>query len=318
MSTPGATAFTHRAQRLGGWAVFGPAALTAWVVGALPWIVSGLRLEISEAWPSLPPGGTPRVALPFGEYAFQPLVVVGVIGGAAAVGVSLLARRGTSRPRLIAAGGGLLGLTVALVQTVLVVKGALAVRSEARLLVVALVAVVLVATVLGTLTGAGLVARRGWAWVLGAALVSALVGPWLNDLVHRAPASDGAWTSAVTQWHPWLGGALLGFALAVDGLRTMGRLAVWIGALALLWVVPAALIALNYVTYYGTHQKLGPGVVAEVLDAGRDVFVAALAPGVRTFGPVVLAAMIGTAAVLGRSLRPRGEGRADPAASSAD
>jgi hypothetical protein len=287
-----------------------------WVVGALPWIVSGLRLPISDAWPSLPPGGTPRVALPFGEYAFQPLALVGVIGGAAAVAVSLLTRPGTRRPRLIAAGGGLLGLAVALVQTVAVVRGALGPRAEARLLVVALVAVALVAAVLGLLAGAGLVARRGWAWVLGAGLVAALVGPWVNDLVHRGPASDGSWTSFVTQWHMWLGGALLGLALAVAGLRTMGRLVVWIGALAILWVVPAALTALNYVTYYGTRQALGPGVVAEVLDAGRDVFVAALGPGVRTFGPVVLAALIGLVAVLGRSLRPGPGVRTDTAASS--
>lgn len=243
------------------------------------------------------------MALPFGEYAFQALGTVGVIGGAAAVAVSLLAREGTPWPRLIAAAGGLLGLAVALAQTVHVVQGALAPRTEARMLVVALVLVALAGVALGLLAGGGLVRRKGWSWVLGAALVAALVGPWLLDLVHRGPASSNPLLSALDRWHPLLGGVLLGVALAACGLRSTGHLVGWVGALAILWMLPAALTALNYTTYYVTRVPLHSGAVAESLEAGGDVFVAALGPDARTLGPVVLAVFIGAGVLLWRSRR---------------
>ncbi|MDE9365607.1 hypothetical protein PZ938_08305 [Luteipulveratus sp. YIM 133132] len=267
-----------------------------------------MRLGISDAWPDVPPRGAPRVALPFNEYAFQPLLVGGVIGGAAAVTLSSWAAPSVRWRRTLAATAGLLALLIALGHTLQVVDGELGERREARLLVIALVGFALVSGVVGLLAGAVLArGRHGLAWPVAAALVAGLAGPWLNDLVHRSPALDGSWTDTIARWHPWVGGALLGICLGVWGARPAVRLIGTVAALAVLWVVPAALTALGYVTYYGTRTSPSRQTVSEVLDSGRDVFVEALkqtsAPVV---GPLILALLLGLvgAVVTGSRSRP--------------
>ncbi|AKU15032.1 hypothetical protein [Luteipulveratus mongoliensis] len=301
MTDTGDSTMPHAHERLPAWAVFPVAALLSWVIGALPWIVSGMRLEISDAWPDFLPGHTPRVALPFGEYAVQPLLTVGVIGGAAAMAASLLARPSVRHPRVLAAAGASVGLLVALWQTVMVAGGSLADLREARLLVAGLIATLVVASAIGMVAGAGLAAHRGLVWPLGGALVASLAGPWFNDLVHRGVINP-SWTNGVAKWNLWIGGVVLGLVLAAYGIQRT-HLPVWLGALAVLWVMPAALIALNYVTYYGTRNPIRRGTVSEVLDGGRDVFVKALEPHTHVIGPLILAAVIGVLGEVARSAR---------------
>lgn len=283
------------------WAVVLVGAVAFWVVGFLPWIVEGMHLETSSAWPWFPTLEGPLVAMPFGEYAFPTLFVGCVIGGTAALAVSRLAAPAVTRPRALAASGALLALVAALAQTVLTVRPALAPIDEARLLVGALVVAVLGSGAFGILVGAGVARGSGWPWVLGGATAASLSGSWFVDLIVRRPDLDPQWTTWVAQWHPWLSGALLGGVLAAFGLRPATRLVGWFAALGIAWVLPSVLTTLTYVAHDASRGPLRRSQVIEVADAGRDVFVQSLLPGNHLIWPLVLAVGIGVAGATWRA-----------------
>lgn len=292
---PGATVVANRWRVLPGWAVFLASGVAFWVVGYLPWIAEGMHVEVSSAWPRFDTLKGPVVGLPFGEYAFQALLVGGVIGGTAALAVSRLASPGVRHPRAIAATGAVIALVAALGQTLATVRPALVDTNEARLLMGALVLTSLGSGLFGVVVGAGVARAKGWLWLLGGATVASLLGSWLVDLIARNPADDPQWLMRVAQWHPWLSGIALGVVLAVFGYRPATRLVGWLVALAIAWVLPSALTALAYVTYYCKQGTLSGDRIVEVADAGRDVFVQSLQPGNHHIGPLVLAAIIGVA-----------------------
>lgn len=278
---------------LPGWAVVLGATAALWVVGFLPWVVEGLRLPSSAAWPGIRTIEGPRVALPFGEQGVTTLLVSGVVGGTASLCVSLLAAPRVTRARVLAAAGGAMGLLAALAQTWATVRPGLARTDEATLLLAGLVAATVGSGVLGLLVGAGVARGRGWPWLLGGATAAAVAGSWLVDVVDRGPGSVPSWLGQVLQWHPWLTGALLGGVLAVFGREPVGRLIGWVVALAIAWVVPSVFTAVTYAVAYAGQGTLTSSHRTEVLDAGRDVFVQSLSPDGRSLGPLVLAVVLG-------------------------
>lgn len=298
----------HRWRVLPAWGVLVAGAVAYWLVGHLPWIVEGMRLDVSPAWPDRETVEMPRVAMPFGEYQFQALLVQGVAGGTAALAVSRLAGSSVGRPRVLAAGGALAALVVALAQTLLTVRPALAtaghVSDEARLLVAALVVAALGSGALGLLVGAGVAGGRGWPWLLGGATAASLSGSWLVDLVSRGPQADPAWLLRAAMWHPWVSGVLLGIVLAVFGFRPASRVVGWLPALAIAWLVPSVLTTVSYVTHSASRAPLGRSAALELADAGRDVFVQSLLPSHHAIGPLALSLVIGVA---GSSLVRRSE-----------
>lgn len=291
------------------WAVLVASAVAFWVVGFLPWIVEGMHLQVSSAWPRFDTILGPVVALPFNEYAFTALFVSSVIGGTAALAVSRLAASDVAHPRLVASGGAAIALVTSLAQTFFTVRPALADTDEARLLVGALIVAVLGSGVFGILVGAGVARGRGWRWLLGGAVAASLVGLWFIDVIARNPAGDPGWVMRAAQWHPWISGIALGAVLAIFGFLPATRTVGWLVALAIAWVLPSALTAANYVTYYASRGPLRRSQITEVVDAGRDVFLQSLSPDNHHVGPLVLAVAVGAAGAvwrLNRSMaRPR-------------
>jgi hypothetical protein len=102
----------------------------------------------------------------------------------------------------------------------------------------------------------------------------------------------------------------MGLALATVGLRPARRLVAWAAALLLVALSQAAMTAFGYVT-----SQLRPGAglpagLADLLDAGRDVFVLALAPDHQPWVVYVVALAGGLAGALVLWRRPDGTGGA--------
>jgi hypothetical protein len=83
----------------------------------------------------------------------------------------------------------------------------------------------------------------------------------------------------------WLPAVLVGLALAWCGFRPKIRILVWAADLALLWVVPALFISVNYV--FGTRVYLGD--FEEMALMGRQILAATLGPAGGA-GPLILLA----------------------------
>ena len=308
-STLGETSERDRWRVLPGWAVLVASAVAFWVVGFLPWIVEGMHLEISSAWPRFDTIEGPLVALPFGEYAFPALFVSGVVGGTAALAVSRFAVPEVTHARVIAGVGAMLALVISLAQTLLTVRPAFVATDESRLLVGALVVAVLGSGLFGILLGAGVARGSGWPWLLGGATVASLSGSWLVDLIVRGPLVEPQWIARVAQWHPWVSGIALGVVLAVFGFRPATRMVGWLVALAIAWVLPSVLTAATYVVYYFSQGPMSSSHLNEVADAGRDVFVQSLLPSNHVIWPLVLAVVIGIVGATSR-LRAASDRRA--------
>ncbi|KGN37784.1 hypothetical protein N803_12050 [Knoellia subterranea KCTC 19937] len=280
-------------QALPGWAVFVLAGAAWWLVGFLPWIVEGLHVDSSSAWPNFYTVDTPRVALPFGEYQFPALLTSSIIGGVAALAVARLGAATVARPRLLAAGGAIVAMTVALGQTLLTVTPGLASMFEARLLVLALAVAAIASALLGVLVGAAFAGRRGVAWLLAGALLASFTGPWFTDLVHRGPAVDQPWTELVARTYPGISGVVLGLVLGAYGARPARRRLGWLSAVVIAWAIPVGLSLLAYVTYAVTRGPLRQSVITDLAHSLRGELHYWLTPTVRIVGPLVLAVVIG-------------------------
>lgn len=134
-------------------------------------------------------------------------------------------------------------------------------------------------TVFGMIVGAGVARGQGWPWLLGGAVVASVAGSWLVDMIARDPGVTPDWVLRLAQWHPWVGGLLLGGVLAVFGFLPASRGVGWLLALAIAWIVPSLLTAATSVTYYASQGTLTRSHLGEVIDTGRDVFVQSLSPG---------------------------------------
>lgn len=293
-----------RRQLIGG----SSAALAAWFIGALPWIVDGLTLPISSAWPSVTPTDGVRVALPFGEYQLAGIFVATLVGGAVGPPVAQLASRRTASA-WVGVLGALLGLSGALVHTLLVVLPLLADRAEAQLLVTALVLLAGAGVVLGLVAGAGLVRRTAWWSPVGGALLAATLTTWIVDLLNRGAVSDSGWLLWFNRQSVWLVAVLLAAALLWVGCRSAARLLWWPAVVAVFWIWPAVTAALFYAGSYA-RSGMGSGAGrAELGDATSDVFVQALLPANHAVTPYVLGVLAASTVVVSASLRARATGR---------
>lgn len=274
------------------WAAFVTAGLAFWVVGFLPWIVSGMHLDQSSAW-SFYRIENPVVALPFGEYRFPHLLVGAVVGGGAALAVALLARPEVRRPRLLAAAGLVVTFAVALGQTLLVVRSGLEPRIEARALLVGLVVAAVGFALVGLVAGLLVASGRGWGWLLGGATIASVLGFWVGMMSESLGPATGGAVAGVARSAPWVTGAALGVVLAVFGLRPAARLVGWVLALAIAWLAQPAMNALVYGTNLGTRGSATGADLREAADAARDVFVQSLGLDAHPLGPYALALVVG-------------------------
>lgn len=98
-----------------------------WVVGALPFLLTGLRLPLQNLWDTeQAPESMPRVALPLSQYLIGFLVAIGIVGGVAAALTGLTAPPERRRRGVRAAlSGAALAAAVSLAQTSIVVRNGL-------------------------------------------------------------------------------------------------------------------------------------------------------------------------------------------------
>ena len=257
-------------------------------VGLLPWLATGARLPLQNlgAAPE-----TPFVLLPLNQYFLTTVVALLVVGPAlAGIAARALARR---RPRIgmLALVGGVLAVQlVAVVQSVVVTGGVLRDESASALYLALLVAVCVVSMLVGLLVLL-LVARAPVPGaVIGLALAAIVAGSWLGAPFREPLITDpyglGAIVLPVLRWTP---AVLVGAAIAWGGLRSPGRVAAALVALAALWIGPTFFTAVSA----AAGARVLARDPAEMLDYGLGVFAMAIGLVEALLPGIVVAAVIG-------------------------
>ena len=264
-----------------------------WVVGALPFLLTGLRLPPQNLWDTEQPAESmPHVALPFSQYQLSFLLAIGVVGGVAAA-LTGMAAAPERRDRAVRAAlvGAALAAAAALAQTSLVVRGGLDGSKRAELYLSALVAVTVVGAVLGLVVGRAVTRGRPGVRAVGLAVLSVLLTGWLGFLllVQRSIGST-LWQGVFTAI-PWVTAVVAGLGLALCPPRSRRAVLAWLAALVVVWVGPAVLAAGGYVA--GSRAMLSSSPPSEWLDAGWDVLRAALLPANHARWPFALTIVVG-------------------------
>lgn len=274
----------------------------AGIVGLGPWLITGAQLPLQNLWAAeTGPDQMPVSLLPLSQYELTTIVALLTVGGAAAgLAVRLWS---PARRRLAvwcAAAGVLVVQLTATVQSFTVLDDGLGDGAMARLYFAGLLAgavtslaAALVALLLLSSTSRALMA-------LGVGLVAVPFGSWLVEWVvgFVGPTNIPAMVPSAARWIPAI---LVGCALAWCGLRSWPRAVVWLADLALLWVVPALFISVNYVL--GTRVTAGD--LQEMLLMSRQILAATLGPAGGALPTVLVALAIAAAGLGARSLLAR-------------
>ncbi|MBD3940123.1 hypothetical protein IF188_00230 [Microbacterium sp. NEAU-LLC] len=270
--------------------------LGAFVIGLLPWLVTGMRLPLQNLWASTPgPEGMPVALLPFSQYHLTDLFALIAVGSVVA---GIIAR--ALRPRLarggiaVLAGAVLVAQVVAVAQSAIVVSAGLQQRSESALYLGGLVAVCALSFLLGAAALALVaLAPRGGALIgltIGALAMASWVGVFLRPLMLTGPD----WLLAVASALQWLAPVLVGAAIAWAGVNTVGRVLAAVASLALLWVVPAGMT--------GVSAAAGTRVLAHdvrgMIDYAVNVFRMALFTPELALRPIVAAVAVAAVGLL--------------------
>ena len=298
----------RRSRRRRVWPIVPLAFAGWWLIGALPWVVTGLdltpRLTTARDQPPEPYLST----LPFLTGQLPLLVVLTMCAGAVSA-VAVLWPRPHDGRRVRRALAALTGALAATAYTVVQSAGAARQSAgtfdgDARVLR-PLVAIAVACSLGGFVLGLCVAYGRPVLRALATAPLAVLAVNWLSALTVSLLGPAAA--PLLVGQTRWLVGILLGLALAAVGLRPARRVVTWVVALAAVWVLDAAITALAYVTVLLRPGAGLPGNVREVADAGRDVFVQALLA--HRPGPLVLAVVVGLiGSLLLPRLRPGGDG----------
>ena len=269
------------------------------LIGLAPWLVSGPRLPLQNLWAAeVPPEAMPLSLLPLSQYKLVTLVTLLAVGGAVAgVAVRLLfppRRWPPARRRPLAwcaAAGVLLVQLFATVQAFAVLRNGLVDGDAASdLYFGGLLAGVIAAIIAGLVACLLLSATSPAVVALGVGLMAVPFGNWVSAWAADT-ASLGQLTPVFFGLIRWLPAVLVGLALAWCGFRPPVRVLVWVADLALLWVVPALFISVDYVL--GT--RIRPGDLAEMLLMSRQILAATLGPAGGGGLSVLVALAIGLA-----------------------
>lgn len=271
--------------------VFGLIGAGAAAVALVPWLITGGRMPLQNLWSELP-ADIPIVLLPFHPYTAT-LVAALLLLGAALAGLTARAL-GAARTRWGTTAlltGTVLVQAVAIAQSALTTRGTLPDRSDADLYVAVLTAGAVLSLLLGTGVAA-LVARAPLAGaVIGLTVGAIAAGPWLAAIIvpFGSTPTEMPPLLAVVQWVPPV---LAGVAIAWAGVNSVGRALAAVGAVALVWIAPAALTGVGY--------SLGSRVMwndpAAMIDGAVQVFGLALLTPELAWRPIVAC---GVTAVVG-------------------
>jgi iron complex transport system permease protein len=276
--------------------------IAAAVLGLLPWILAGLRLPLQNLWRE----EITSAADTAGLLAAVILVGGGIAGAAARALRTRLPRHGS----WLVVAGLLLVHLVALVQTSVVTADGLGMDdvsaagnrtgagiSEAQVYLVAFV-VGTAATVLLAAVVAALVARAPAGLAVAAAAVPVvLLREWLGGLL--SPGDGGLLSDTAYAILPvisWVPPVVLGVAIALTGLRSVGRVIGSVVAVLLLWLGTAVVIGVTYalgnrslLRYPLELVQAGAGIGGDVLrDRGGALGQSAVAVVVGILGALVV------------------------------
>ena len=287
--------------------------LVAGLLGLAPWLADGARLPLQNLWaePTLPED-MPLSALPLSQYLTSDLVALMVAGGLAA-GLGL--RWWAPTRRLLAVGSAVAGLLAvqlaATVQAFSLLEG-LKPGTFSDMYRDGLPAGVLFCVAAAVVVALAVSARRSGPAALGVALAAVPLGSWFLAWSVTSFASYDV-PEAVLRISDWLPAVLIGLTLgwytaARSGsgggaggpvrrgrVGRVGPIVVWVVSLGLLWVVPAALMAVR--AALGSRIHLGD--VPVMADFALTALQAELQAG---WLPVLVAAVLAAAGadVLGR------------------
>lgn len=274
----------------------------AGILGLGPWLIIGAQLPLQNMWASgTAPDQMPVSLLPLSQYELTTIVALLTVGGAAAGLAVRLWSPARRRLAVWCAAAGALGVQfTATVQSFTVLDGGLADGKMASLYFAGLLAGV-VASLAAALVALLLLSSKSRALVaLGVGLMAVPFGSWLMEWVvgFVGPFNIPAVVPSLARWVPAI---LVGCALAWCGVRPWPRAAVWLADLALLWVVPALFISVNYVL--GT--RVAAGDLQEMLLMSRQILAATLGPAGGALPTVLLALAIALAGLGARSALAR-------------
>lgn len=258
-------------------------------LGLAPWLATGARLPLQNLWEtSVLPADMPLSLLPISQYFATRIVAVLVVGGGIAGLAVRLVRSTLAVPSWTAAAGVGLVHGIALVQGFTVVAYGLGItRGSADLR-----GLLYFGGMLGGTLAAALLAQAAFWHVsrravgaasLGLSLSAVPFASWVVDGIAMAtgPAGLPADVLPVARWLPSI---LVGIVLGWCGVRPPRRLAVWVVALAALWITPAMITALTY----ALGMRVLDGDLREMGEAAAQIFPLALGIG----GPPVLLALV--------------------------
>ena len=277
----------NRDERLMSPWTLGLIGVLAGLLGLAPWLVTGAQLPLQNLWAKeVLPAQMPVSLLPLSQYELTTLVALMTVGGAAA-GFSLrLCRPVRRRAATWSAAAGVLAVQgTATTQAFSVVRAGLAPGQASDLYSAGLLAGV-VAAVAASLVALFLLASRSPGRVaLGVGLMAVPFASWSVEWFVNL-SEVGSVPAVVPTLAHWLPAVLVGTALAWCGVRPTTRILVWIVDLALLWVVPALFISVNYV--FGTRVYLGD--FDEMAIMARQITAATVGPAGGA-GPLVALAL---------------------------
>jgi hypothetical protein len=261
--------------------------ILAGLLGLAPWLVTGAQLPLQNLWAKeVLPAQMPISLLPLSQYELTTLVALMTVGGAVAGLAVRLCRPVRRRAATWSAAAGVLAVQgAATIQAFSVVRAGLAPGPASDLYFAGLLAGV-VAAVAASLVALFLLASRSPARVaLGVGLTAVPFASWAVEWFVNLSEVGNVPALVPTLAH-WLPAVLVGMTLAWCGVRPATRVLVWIVDLALLWVVPALFISVNYV--FGTRVYLGD--FDEMAIMARQILAATLGPAGGA-GPLVALAL---------------------------
>ncbi|MRX42720.1 hypothetical protein [Agromyces kandeliae] len=281
------------------------------VIGLLPWLLDGMRLPLQNLWATdALPEDYPLALLPFSQY-FLTRIAALLIVGAAVAGITARATR--PRQRRFGVAWILVGLlavqATSIVQTTTVVRGGLQERFESDLYVAALVAVAVLANLIGVGVLVLVAAAPRAGAVIGLSVAAVLSSSWLGGLLLPDPAVGGPAAEPVLFALRWLPAVLVGAAIAWGGIGTVGRVLAALVALTVLWIGPALVTAVS--------SAAGSRVLArrpdEMIEYASGVFRSATTLPEIVAPPLVVAVVVAVIGLVGRLvMRRRRASRSTP------
>jgi hypothetical protein len=246
------------------------------IVGFLPWAITGMRLPLQNLWAvETSSADMPVALLPFSQYELFLIVAVIVIGSTIAGIVARATAAQHPRSALIALMGGAVAVQViATVQTAITVSRGLRDSTASTVYLAALVAGTTTAILLG-LGVLALVARAPKAGALIALSIASIAySSWLGGLVFPVGvvATSPPLTSVLGEVVRWAPAVVVGAAIAWAGVDSIGRIIAAIISLAVLWVGPTLVTAVNA----AAGSRVLARYPSEMLDYGVGVFRMAL------------------------------------------